>query len=327
MTGPICGGWPGRWLLTSLLCALPVCGCYAPPWEVPEIQTERGVIYRVSAGEELAYDLYTPVDKSPQGLVVLVHGGAWVSDEPDFGAIGAWGVHFAHRGYAAVNVHYRLAPAHPLPAAYLDVVAALRAARVQYEARFGVAPRCAILGNSAGGHLALLAGLNSDPERFGDAGDPNVPAAVDGVVAFAGPTDLVALDQFFEQYSIFPDGWNPLNDAVAGPQDDWETILLGLSPLTYVGTDDCPVLLVQGDIDRIVPPAQSERLFDALTAVGNTAVMLLVKGLVHGVYLDMHYPQVRWRVLPSVDSFVASVLSAPAPPEGRRVPATARPLR
>ena len=86
------------------------------------------------------------------GVTIYVHGGGFAHTNPSMGRI------IAHRlsqatGRAAFRVDYRLAPAHPFPAAVEDVVAVYRSLLGQ-----GVpAERVLLAGESAGGTLVLSA--------------------------------------------------------------------------------------------------------------------------------------------------------------------------
>jgi dipeptidyl aminopeptidase/acylaminoacyl peptidase len=59
--------------------------------------------------------------------------------------------------------------------------------------------------------------------------------------------------------------------------------LTAASPVTYVGPDAPPFLVVQGADDTVVAPAQSAELVGRLTAAHNEARLLMVKGAGHGL--------------------------------------------
>lgn len=129
------------------------------------------------AGQRL--DLYRPVvHAAPTGAVIFVHGGGWSSGNRTW--YRAQGRRAAAHGWVAASIDYRLAPRHPFPAALDDVRAAVGWMRAHATA-LGVDPdRIALVGGSAGGNLALLAGTTGLP-------------GVRGVVAWSPPTDLAAL--------------------------------------------------------------------------------------------------------------------------------------
>ena len=99
-------------------------------------------------------DVYRPLDPPPPGgrpVVLYLHGGGFQILSKDT----HWtvGLAFARRGYVVFNADYRLAPAHPFPAAIEDAAAAY-AWTVENAARWGGDPgRLVISGESAGGNL------------------------------------------------------------------------------------------------------------------------------------------------------------------------------
>lgn len=107
-------------------------------------------IYRPDASSDGGPGGFTPV-------VCFVHGGAWVSGTLDaYDNICESVVELV--GCAVVSVDYRLAPEHPFPAALDDTLAALRWV-VDHVADLGGRPdRIAVMGDSAGGNLATVAG-------------------------------------------------------------------------------------------------------------------------------------------------------------------------
>ncbi|WP_058235168.1 dipeptidyl-peptidase 5 [Devriesea agamarum] len=71
-------------------------------------------------------------------------------------------------------------------------------------------------------------------------------------------------------------------DGLVGPYPEREDLYRERAPLSHVDELSCPVLLLQGDEDRIVPPSQSEIFRDALAAKGIPHAYLLFPGEQHG---------------------------------------------
>jgi monoterpene epsilon-lactone hydrolase len=108
--------------------------------------------------------------------ILFLHGGGYVTGSPELYRHITWRIASAARARVAA-VDYRLAPEHPFPVALDDAVAAWRGLLAE-----GADPRrAAIVGDSAGGGLALALGL-----RLRDAGE-RLPAAI---VALSPWTDL-----------------------------------------------------------------------------------------------------------------------------------------
>src|SRR5436305_3636046 len=112
----------------------------------------------------------------PVRQILFLHGGGYVTGSPPLYRHILW--RFAAGAEASVAaIDYRLAPEHPFPAALDDAVAAWRGLLAE-----GADPRrCAVMGDSAGGGLALALAM-----RLRDEGEP-LPAAI---VAMSPWTDL-----------------------------------------------------------------------------------------------------------------------------------------
>lgn len=125
---------------------------------------EEDIRYRVVDGVELLGRLYRPEDINADVLLVDVHGGAWTqNDRLNNAAIHRY---LAERGVAVFALDFRMAPAHPYPAAVQDVNFGIRWVKKNLE-RLGVAPRLiGGLGTSSGGHLVTLAALRPDAPEF-----------------------------------------------------------------------------------------------------------------------------------------------------------------
>ncbi len=129
-------------------------------------------------------------------------------------------------------------------------------------------------GQSAGGHLALMAGLTDDDEVVGDDGLSSVSARVTYIVDNYGPADLAeSLGPIAsgERTPGIMDRMVANNLFASTYQEDFRAFaqgLLELSRVTHVDADDPPVLIVHGDADGAVPPEQSRILQRKLADAG-----------------------------------------------------------
>ena len=243
------------------------------------------VVFSGSAEAPLLLDVYRPAGtpEKPRPVVLYAFGGGWlVGNRHQVAEFGF--VRLVDRGYAIVAADYRYSTTARFPAQIDDVRSAIRWIRANAEA-YGFDPeRVAILGPSAGGHLAAFAGTS------GDAADANrgageVPSVrVQAVVDFFGPTDLpVYQEQHREnglgntrQLDLF------LVPFLGGPVAENAERARLANPITYVDGDDPPFLIIHGDADPIVPYQQSVMLRDALTAAGVEVTFWRVEGGDHG---------------------------------------------
>lgn len=136
--------------------------------ELARVDVERDVAYDAARDPRLTLDVWRPRGAvGPLPAVVYVHGGGFriLSKETHW----IMALAFARAGYVVFNVDYRLAPAHPYPAALEDACAALVFAHEQ-AARFGADPDSLVLaGESAGANLVTSLAIASSyrrPEPF-----------------------------------------------------------------------------------------------------------------------------------------------------------------
>jgi acetyl esterase/lipase len=136
-------------------------------------QTARTFRYAATAGAPQglqSLDLY-PHPDGARRLVAFVHGGGWRIGDKGNGAAGVEKARFFHaNGYAYASLNYRLSPAVQHPAHVIDVAAALAWLHKEGRAHGVDAARMAVMGHSAGAHLAALVAVDST--RLGAHGLP-----------------------------------------------------------------------------------------------------------------------------------------------------------
>src|SRR5256712_8382199 len=217
------------------------------PRQVPHIprlselhELREDVVYAHADGVPLRFDHYRPrkVD-GPAAAVIFVHGGAWMHGDPSQAAGNA--LHFARRGIATISLSYRLAPAHRFPAPLDDVRHGVRWVRA-HAGELGIDPeRLALLGLSAGAHLALLAHVARGlpelaPDLPSELGD--VSEDVCAVVVHYGPFDL-------SRSRAFPDGIDPTAELL-GPRSAEPAWVRLASPTEHAARATAPALLIHG---------------------------------------------------------------------------------
>ncbi|MSQ30094.1 MAG: alpha/beta hydrolase [Dehalococcoidia bacterium] len=223
------------------------------------VELREGVLYGRGGGRELKCDVFIPPGKptNAPGLFVI-HGGSWRSNTP--AVMRGYGFLFGRDGYVVVMPEYRLSGEAQWPAQMHDLKAALRWMHAN-AAELGVDPgRIAVLGNSAGGHLALMmAGTRNTPKFDGTGGSPGASADCAVVINLYGIT------------SVEPDGdflQDSLKDLL-GPNAGRD-VYREASPVEYVDEHFPPTCTLQSREDLTVPPAQSWLLYEALQRAGVT---------------------------------------------------------
>ncbi|MGQ0814291.1 MAG: alpha/beta fold hydrolase, partial [Gemmatimonadota bacterium] len=191
-------------------------------------------------------------DRPP--LVLVIHGGSWRGGDPTQLPKLNW--YLSERGYAVAAISYRLAPAHPFPAALDDVRAAIAFLKAR-AAALGFDPnRIVLLGRSAGGQLALLTAYTSN--------DP----AIRGAISFYGVTDM----RWGWDHPAAPlvlDSRGILRDYLGGSPEQAGAAYDAASPVNFVATAT-PTLLIHGGRDELVFVQHSRMLADRLRRAGKT---------------------------------------------------------
>jgi acetyl esterase/lipase len=214
----------------------------------------------------LELDLHAPPGAGPHPVIVWIHGGAWQEGGRQIlpATIEPHGFYerLVARGYAVAAADYRLSREAQYPAQLDDVLAAIAWLRRHAE-RLRLDPgRLATFGESAGGHLAAMAGLVG-------RGD----TAVGAVVNWYGAVDLDIDDP--------DDPSTPPAVLLGGPIAGRREFAQWASPVHRVHPDAPPFLSVHGTADAIVPYDQSERLTAALRAHGVRADLVAVPDAGH----------------------------------------------
>lgn len=227
-------------------------------------RVDREVIYKSIEGVDLKLDIHRPADDATHPAVIYVHGGGWSSGDKaaDFGFNS-----FTDAGLVVVSINYRLAPDHRWPACREDVSSAIQWVK-DHAAEHGIDPnRLAIMGYSAGGHLAMDAATRETGIR--------------AAVAIAAPTDLV-IDNYRRQGpSTSMQNLFKLPAAMEGMTLEAATILYDNSPINHITANHPPTLLVAGDADKTVPHSLSEHYKARLEAVGVRCELLTMPGAGH----------------------------------------------
>lgn len=263
---------PGVWcidldagVVETVTGGVPVDAAWMPPARQIVVDGAHGPVHA------FAYMPSNPEVTAPDGerppYIVFVHGGPTAHVT---GAASAAIAFYTSRGIGVLDVNYGGSTGYGR--AYrerllgqwgvVDVDDVIAAARGLADAGLADPARIAIRGSSAGGWTVLSALVRGGTFAAG--------------ISRYGVTDLRALVEHshdFEAHYI---------EGLVGPLPASESVYVERSPLTGADRIDVPVLLLQGADDRVVPPAQSEAIRDALAAHGIDHEYVLYPGEGHG---------------------------------------------
>ncbi len=241
------------------------------------------ITYATANNTEMKLDLYLPQKPAgPTPVVVYFHGGGWVEGRKERNTL--YLLPYLSMGWAAVNVEYRLARNALAPAAVEDCRCALRFITLHCKEYNLDSTRIVLTGSSAGGHLALIAGMlpdgslfdrqcpSAESHRWKDGIEPELKIAA--IINWYGISDVkdVLLEPNAKHYAI---EW-------FGSLGHREQLAQQVSPLTYVRAGLPAIITIHGDADPIVPYAQAVSLHAALAKAGVPNQLVTIRGGGHG---------------------------------------------
>ena len=225
------------------------------------------------------YNVFAPRNTRNAPVLVFWHGGGWTNGYRDYNTFMA--SHVTRLGMVLVSPSYRLAPAHPLPAAFEDGIALLKALTDTLAELGGAQDRLYLSGHSAGGHLATLVALRSACRI--QAGLPE--NAIRGCLPISGIMDLYhpapppgSLEERVYKM-VLADG---VEDSV-------------MSPLCWTVGNRVPMLLSYGERDSERVMRSNRRLLAMLQLQGGPASCRVEVGSDHfGTHTSLHNPDHPW---------------------------------
>ncbi|MGC9396836.1 MAG: alpha/beta hydrolase fold domain-containing protein [Anaerolineae bacterium] len=211
-------------------------------------------------------DIYWPAEgDGPFPIIVSIHGGAFMGgDKRDVQITPV--LAGLERGYAVAGVNYRMSAEAKFPALVHDVKAAIRWIRANADAYMFDPAKIAVWGGSAGGYLALMAGVTAGVPELDDLdlGNSDQSSAVQAVVAWFPPTDFLLMDAQLAESGLIP-GDKEDHSAADSPESlllgrkitDVPDLVRAANPETYIRPGAPSMLIQHGLRDDTVPYQQS----------------------------------------------------------------------
>lgn len=246
------------------------------PVEYPEgYRAQLDVVYTRVGDWSGRIDLYLPpVKNGPSPIIINIHGGGWnkgvKESQTGFNT-------FFKMGFAVANMEYRLTGQATAPAAVEDARCALiylikNAKELNIDVN-----KIVVMGGSAGGHLALMAGLLGNDHRF----DGNCPGVEN--IKVAAIIDKYGISDVWD-WGYGKNVTSRSAGAWLGSKATDKEFALSVSPINYVNKSSPPTFIVHGDADPTVPYQHSVDLHKKFLEAGVKTEFVTVKGGLHGKF-------------------------------------------
>lgn len=294
------------------LCLLSTCLIAQEP-----ASTQTDIPYLGSDRAE-KLDVYLPsaAYSRPRPAVIFIHGGGWTGGSKSDGRSREFCNALADRGYVAFSIDYLLNKASKdesgktridqvvWPQNFYDCKTAVRFVRKHAE-EFGVDPsRIAVMGASAGAHLALLVAATKDAADWNKGG-----------LYLAESNDVAAVVEFYGRHDVTLD--RRMHFSGATPEET-EANVIAASPVTHITSQMPPVLAVQGDKDTIVPVTYGRRLTDRLRELHVPFEYIEIPGAEHSFGLTPPQMDLQPALFAFLEKYLGGRASETPPPTAPR---------
>jgi len=256
---------------------------------------KQDIVYAQPGVKRLKYDVFSPNGAKDLPIIVIIHGGGWVSNTEDI--MRGLARELVRGGdYVVCSMDYRWMGTrdgdkgtNTMANLIEDVFGGL--AHIQEHAKEygGDGSRIAVTGDSAGGHLSAVASLM--PNMIGDGGF----GTKEGVYEFKPsyiPTGKTAADvrkvlmsaikAAAPSYGVF--GAQMMAGVLRGQS---EAVIKAVSPQDNIPTAKdraVPQYLLRGTEDRLIADAGVQAFADALKAAGQSVEYVQVQGAGHAFF-------------------------------------------
>ena len=251
---------------------------------IPTYRTILDVPYSL-AGSENVMDVYFPQIYDSAKVILYIHGGGWTSgDKGEFPKTLIEEL-VGKRKYILVSMNYRLVKdgKNRFPAQMEDVTSAIKFLTGAAKKFHFNANEFALMGGSAGGHMAMLYAYGYDVNK-----------QIKTVVDLWGPTDLT--DKSVRTPNSDADR---ISTNLLGDSDAQAKISFEASPYYRVTKESAvPTVFFHGGADPLVDVSQAEKMYKKIVSLNVPAHLEIYPGEKHGIggsiRLDLYTRIIEW---------------------------------
>jgi len=218
--------------------------------------------------------LPTASNNKPFPLVIIIHGGCWVSAYADYHFMDTFAQSVTSLGYATWNIEYRaLGTGGEWPVLFEDVSKAADYVRTLAQTYPIDKHNVAVIGHSAGGHLALWLASRGNIKTDSPLYTQN-PLSIRGVISLAGIANVTGNNSCSSLAN------NIIGVPITPSSDSLNKRLLETSPLQMLPTT-IKTVLISGGADTIVPATMGVEYSAKASTLGDDSLHYILQGLDH----------------------------------------------
>lgn len=248
------------------------------------INGSKPFVYKTVGNAELRLHVFSLAGRKAgtrSPAVLFFYGGGWVFG--DIRRFQAQATHLALRGLVTVLVDYRVKCRHgsTIADSVADAKSAMRWIRSRAD-QFGIDPaRIAVVGSSAGGHLAATTALVPDLD---EPADKQVDPKPDALILYNPALDTASTSALAEIKTFVG------KDGLAGARES--------SPIDHLRKGLPPTIIFQGTADKLVAPATADRFCTRAKTLGSQCEVVRYPGAPHGfteIWMGLDEPSLAGR--------------------------------
>lgn len=234
--------------------------------------------HRLHYGQEAQQyaDLRLPNTKGPHPILVIIHGGCWLSKFANLDIMSAFAERFTDKGFSTWNIEYRcMDQGGGWPGTFLDVGQAvdyLDKIAAQYDLDLS---NVTVIGHSSGGHLALWVSSRHQLPLDSPLISHNM-IRIKAAVNLAGEGDLRA----FLPIQRIACGESVIEPLLGNSSTTFDERILHSSPIELLPTG-VKQLVISGSEDRAVPVSLSEAYLQAAKKAGDNVEFICIPNAGH----------------------------------------------
>jgi acetyl esterase/lipase len=245
------------------------------------------VEYSRPGGTPLLMRLYRPQGAGPFPIMVELHGGAWCRSDRLADVV----IHepLARSGVIVASLDFRQPPVAPYPASFQDIHYGIRWLKARATELGSRPDMVGSMGNSSGGHQAMLLGMRPFDARYGAlplaGGSPAADATVRCVIMCSPVIDPLGRYHYAKELKAKGQPYPALVDEVLPCHDAyWQTeaAMAEGAPARALEQGEIvqlpPVLYVQGTEDVAHPRPHLDRFVAVYRKAGGVVDLELFEG-------------------------------------------------